>query len=65
MYYIRNRAWVKRYVPFGDKNQGAPIISLINLDRLNGQLDPQPDGVFDFVEGFTKLPVQPRDVPSA
>ena len=40
-------------MPFGDKNQGAPIISLINLDRLNGQLDPQPDGVFDFVEGFT------------
>jgi len=43
----------KRYFPFGDKNQGAPIISLINLDRLNNQLDPQPDGVFDFVEGFT------------
>lgn len=43
----------KRYVPFGDKNQGFPIISLINLDRLNSQLDPQPDGVFDFVEGFT------------
>src|SRR5690606_17894835 len=30
----------KRYVPFGDKNLGAPIISLINLDRLNSQLDP-------------------------
>lgn len=43
----------KRYVPFGDKNQGAPIISLLNLDRLNSQLDPQPDGVFDYVEGFT------------
>ena len=43
----------KRYVPFGDKNQGTPIISLINLDRLNNQLDPQPDGVFDYVEGFT------------
>ncbi|MEO7445494.1 MAG: cell surface protein SprA [Ferruginibacter sp.] len=43
----------KRYVPFGDKNQGAPIISLINLDRLNSQLDPQPDGVFDYVENFT------------
>jgi cell surface protein SprA len=43
----------KRYVPFGDKNDGTPIISLINLDRLNSQLDPQPDGVFDFVEGFT------------
>ena len=43
----------KRYVPFGDKNQGTPIISLINLDRLNSQLDPQPDGVFDYVENFT------------
>jgi cell surface protein SprA len=43
----------KRYVPFGNKNQGAPIISLINLDRLNNQNDPQPDGVFDYVEGFT------------
>ncbi|MBS1497244.1 MAG: hypothetical protein JSS85_10210, partial [Bacteroidetes bacterium] len=45
----------KRYVPFGDKNQGAPIISLINLDRLNSQLDPQPDGVFDYVENFTVI----------
>lgn len=43
----------KRYFPFGDKNLGAPIISLINLDRLNSQLDPQPDGVFDYVEDFT------------
>lgn len=43
----------KRYVPFGDKNLGSPIISLINLDRLNSQNDPQPDGVFDYVEGFT------------
>ncbi len=43
----------KRYAPFGNKNQGAPIISLINLDRLNSQNDPQPDGVFDYVEGFT------------
>ena len=43
----------KRYVPFGDKNLGAPIISLINLDRLNSQNDPQPDGVFDYVEDFT------------
>ncbi len=43
----------KRYAPFGDINSGTPMISLINLDRLNNQLDPQPDGVFDFVEGFT------------
>lgn len=45
----------KRYLPFGDKNQGTPIISLLNLDRLNSNLDPQPDGVFDYVEGFTVL----------
>jgi cell surface protein SprA len=45
----------KRYVPFGDRNLGTPIISLINLDRLNSQNDPQPDGVFDYVEGFTVI----------
>jgi cell surface protein SprA len=45
----------KRYVPFGNKNQGAPIISLLNLDRLNSQLDPQPDGIFDYVEGYTVI----------
>jgi cell surface protein SprA len=43
----------KRYVPFGDKNLGLPVISLINLDRLNNQRDPQPDGKFDYVEGWT------------
>jgi cell surface protein SprA len=43
----------KRYVPFGDKNLGQPIISLVNVDRLNNQLDPQPDGKFDYVEGWT------------
>lgn len=46
---------LKRYVSFGNKNLGSPVISLINLDRLNNQLDPQPDGKFDFVEGFTVL----------
>ncbi|HMG83076.1 MAG TPA: cell surface protein SprA, partial [Ferruginibacter sp.] len=45
----------KNYVPFGDKNQGTPIISLLNLDRLDKQLDPQPDGVFDYVEGYTVI----------
>lgn len=45
----------KRYFPFGDKNQGTPILTLVNLDRLNNQNDPQPDGVFDFVEGYTVI----------
>ncbi len=45
----------KRYLPFGDLNQGTPILTLVNLDRLNNQNDPQPDGVFDFVEGYTVI----------
>ena len=50
----------KRYVPIGDKNLGTPIITLLNLDRLNNQLDPQPDGVFDYVEGYTVVSNQSR-----
>ena len=45
----------KRYLPFGNLNLGTPILTLVNLDRLNNQNDPQPDGVFDFVEGYTVL----------
>jgi cell surface protein SprA len=42
----------KRYLPEGP-NVGVPLISLMNLDRLNPQNDPAPDGVFDYVEGIT------------
>lgn len=45
----------KRYLPFGDLNQGTPILTLVNLDRLNNHNDPQPDGVFDYIEGYTVL----------
>lgn len=55
MYYQEPSLGVKPYVPFGDKNQGTPILTLLNLDRLNNQLDPQPDGVYDYVEGYTVL----------
>jgi cell surface protein SprA len=54
LYQEPGQGW-KRYVPFGDKNAGAPLISLVNLDKLNNQLDPQPDGVFDYVEGYTVI----------
>ncbi|CAL1516605.1 cell surface protein SprA [Chitinophaga sp. MM2321] len=44
----------KRYLPDAKGEfEGAPIITVLNLDRLNNQLDPQPDGVFDYVEGYT------------
>ncbi|MEJ7740268.1 MAG: cell surface protein SprA [Chitinophagaceae bacterium] len=49
----------KRYLPEGPKN-GIPLINLLNLDRLNNQRDPQPDGVFDYIEGFTIISSQAR-----
>ncbi len=49
----------KRYLPAGDK-PGVPLLSILNLDRLNAHLDPQPDGVFDYVEGFTIVSSQAR-----
>lgn len=42
----------KRYIPEGP-SAGIPLITLLNLDRLNVQNDPSPDGIFDFVEGIT------------
>lgn len=49
----------KRYLPEGPKS-GLPIISLLNLDRLNNNRDPQPDGMFDYIEGFTIISSQAR-----
>ncbi|MBC7947906.1 MAG: cell surface protein SprA [Chitinophagaceae bacterium] len=48
----------KRYLPptaVLDPYKGVPLISLVNLDRLNNQNDPQPDGIFDYIEGFTVI----------
>lgn len=49
----------KRYMPTG-ASAGVPLLSLLNLDRLNFQNDPQPDGVFDYIEGVTIVPQQGR-----
>lgn len=45
----------KRYLPDGPM-AGEPIIKLLNLDNLNQQNDPIPDGLFDYVEGLTIIP---------
>lgn len=37
-----------------------PILTLLNLDRLNNNRDPMPDGVFDYIEGFTIISNQAR-----
>ncbi|MGA1379655.1 MAG: cell surface protein SprA, partial [Chitinophagaceae bacterium] len=53
----------KRYLPptdVVDPYKGMPIISQVNLDRLNNQNDPQPDGIFDFIEGYTVISSQSR-----
>ncbi len=52
---------LKRYLPETSPSvSGQPLLKILNLDRLNSRNDPQPDGVFDYVEGFTILPVLGR-----
>lgn len=40
------------YIPEGliDKQ---PLLEVLNLDHLNSQLDPHPDGMFDFIDKIT------------
>ncbi len=33
--------------------KGVPLIRIMNTDNLNYQLDAQPDGVFDYIDGIT------------
>ena len=49
----------KRFLPEGDKS-GVPLITVLNLDRLNARSDPVPDGVFDYLEGLTVVSAQAR-----
>lgn len=49
----------KRYIPDGSL-QGKPLIGVLNLDNLNSQLDPQPDGIFDYYPGITINPQNGR-----
>ncbi|MFK8055406.1 MAG: cell surface protein SprA [Saprospiraceae bacterium] len=45
----------KRFLPTSNiANQ--PLIRVFDVDQLNVQLDPQPDGIFDFVPGLTIYP---------
>jgi cell surface protein SprA len=47
---------LKRYLPVTNAaNDGKSLIKILQLDRLNNQNDPQPDGMFDYVEGYTVL----------
>ena len=53
----------KRTLPDTDlktEYQGQQILQLVNLDRLNNQNDPQPDGKFDYLENYTVISSQSR-----
>jgi cell surface protein SprA len=41
-----------RYIPDGVIS-GKPLIQVLNADRLNANLDPTPDGIYDFIDGVT------------
>ena len=45
----------KRFLP-ATNLKGIPLITVFNLDNLNKQNDPIPDGVFDYVPGITINP---------
>lgn len=40
------------FIPEGEVN-GLPLISILNLDRLNSSNQLSPDGVFDYINGVT------------
>ena len=37
----------------GKRTKDVPLVQLMNLDRLNVQNDPQPDGNFDYIRNIT------------
>lgn len=47
------------YLPDGNLNKTI-LIRLLNLDNMNSQRDPYPDGIFDFLSGVTINPANGR-----
>lgn len=47
------------YIPEGNLSDQL-LLQVMELDNLNGQLDREPDGVFDYVEGLTIEPSKGR-----
>lgn len=43
------------YIPEGNIRERT-LLTVMNLDNLNSQLDPYPDGYFDFIQGITIMP---------
>ncbi len=47
------------YLPEGNLNQTI-LIRLLNMDNMNSQRDPYPDGIFDYISGVTINPSNGR-----
>ena len=52
IYYEDPGEGIKQFMP-AQGLSNKPLLRIFNLDQLNVQLDPQPDGVFDFVDELT------------
>lgn len=46
---------IKRFIP-EESMRTDPLLNVFNLDNLSSSLDPQPDGIFDYVPGLTIIP---------
>ncbi len=57
--YLTSGGGEKPYLSEGSV-KGIPLLQLLNLDRLNSQNDPYPDGIFDFVPNITIIPQNGR-----
>lgn len=58
VFYRNPGIGLSRYLPDDapESIRGEILLRLLNLDRLNMQRDPCPDGMFDYLENYTVLP---------
>ncbi|UTW68142.1 cell surface protein SprA [bacterium SCSIO 12643] len=64
IWYLDRRTGVPtNYIPSGPANvSGLPLIQVMNLDKMDRNMNPGPDGVFDFLSGPSNLPyINPKN----
>ena len=49
-----------QYITEGDSTKNKILLRVMNLDKLDSKNAPNPDGKFDFIEGYTILPTSGR-----
>ena len=59
---MSSRVWVPNVIYRKDPGPGVPLLQILRLDTLNTRNDPQPDGIFDYVEQRTIFSQQARIV---